>query len=210
MRQKEASTRTTWLSSAHLVWAGCLLAALLVLLSSAFAVVQRQDTVEQEIRRTQLLARLLADETTRTLDAAGLTLAMISQRMQSREASSSDLPERLVESVRGLPYMRSLSLLDASGKVLASSNPALVGAAIDVHLLGQPVTAGEAWLGPWIPGRDLTDPTRTQAATPAPPATAPVAARQVGRGPCQELASLCPQRGARRSGCEARPALPRH
>lgn len=172
MRQKEASTRTTWLSSAHLVWAGCLLAALLVLLSSAFAVVQRQDTVEQEIRRTQLLARLLADETTRTLDAAGLTLAMISQRMQSREASSSDLPERLVESVRGLPYMRSLSLLDASGKVLASSNPALVGAAVDVHLLGQPVTAGEAWLGPWIPGRDLADPTRTQAATPAPPARA--------------------------------------
>ena len=172
MRQKDASTRTTWLSSAHLVWAGCLLAALLVLLSSAFAVVQRQDTVEQEIRRTQLLARLLADETTRTLDAAGLTLAMISQRMQSREASSSDLPERLVESVRGLPYMRSLSLLDASGKVLASSNPALVGAAVDVHLLGQPVTAGEAWLGPWIPGRDLTDPTRIQAATPAPPARA--------------------------------------
>lgn len=170
MRQKDAPARTTWLSSAHLVWAGSLLAALLLLLSAAFAMVQRRDTVDQEIRRTQLLARLLADETTRTLDAAGLALAMISQRMQSQDGSGSDLPERLVESVRGLPYMRSLSLLDTSGKVLASSNPALVGAAIDVHLLGQPVTADQAWLGPWIPGRDLTDTTRTPSVTPAPAA----------------------------------------
>ena len=162
MSQKDVSTRPTWLSSAHLVWAGSLLAVLLTLLSAAFAMYQRQDTVAQETRRTQLLARLLADETSRTMDAAALTLAMLSQRMHSREpAAGSDLSERLVEAVRGLPYMRSLSVLDTSGKVLVSSNAKAVGSVIDVHLLGQPVNTGEAWLGPWLPGRDLTDSIRT-------------------------------------------------
>jgi PAS domain S-box-containing protein len=170
MNPKDPPIRTTWLSSAHLVWAGSVLVVVLVLLSGAFSVYQRQDTVTQETRRTQLLARLLEDETTRTLDAAALTLAMVSQRMHHREASGGDLSERLVETVRGLPYMRSLSVLDANGKVVVSSNAAAVGAVLDTHLLGQPVNASEAWLGPWLPGRDLIDATRlgspTQAGTP--------------------------------------------
>ena len=169
MRQKDASTRPTWLSTAHLVWAGSLLATLLVLLAVAFAVVQRQDTVNEEIRRTQLLARLLADETSRTLDAASLTLSMTSQRLRSGDAFGSELSERLGESLRGLPYLRSLSLLDAQGKVVASSNPAAVGAVVDVHLLGQPVNAGEAWLGPWLPGRDLTDSKPREGSAPVSP-----------------------------------------
>lgn len=160
MSLKDVSTRPIWLSSAHLVWAGSMLAVLLALLSAAFAVHQHQDTVTQETRRTQLLARLLADETSRTLDAATLTLEMISQRMNNSDGVGSDLSERLVESVRGLPYIRSLSVLDASGRVLTSSNAAAVGAIIDVHLLGHPVQANEAWLGPWLPGRDLVDSTR--------------------------------------------------
>ena len=157
MRPKDAPTRPTWLSTAHLVWAGCLLAALLVLMAVAFAVYQRQETVDEELRRTELLSRLLADETSRTLDAAALTLSMTSQRLQSRGAVGPDLSESLVDSVRGLPYLRSLSLLDTQGKVLASSNPQSVGGQVAVQLLGQPVNAGEAWLGPWLPGRDLVD-----------------------------------------------------
>jgi PAS domain S-box-containing protein len=170
MSQKDSPIRPTWLSSTHLVWAGSVLLVLLVLLSGAFAFYQRQDTVTQETRRTQLLARLLADETSRTIDAATLTLTMVNQRVHSREAVESNLSERLVEAVRGLPYMRSLSVLDASGKVVVSSNAAAVGAVIDVRLLGQPVNPGEAWLGPWLPGRDLIDPARP--GSPAPPSTA--------------------------------------
>lgn len=160
MRRRDAYTHPTWLSSAHLVWAGSLMLLLVLLLSGAFAYYQRQDTVAQETQRTQLLARLLEDETTRTLDAVSLTLSMVSQRMQQRSYTSPDLSERLVESVRGLPYLRSLSVLDANGKVLHSSNAAAVGANFDVRLLGQPVQAGESWLGPWLPGRDLVDAAR--------------------------------------------------
>lgn len=170
MSTKDLPIRPTWLSSAHLVWAGSVLLVLLVLLSCAVAFYQRQDTVTQEIRRTQLLARLLADETSRTLDAATLTLSMVSERVHSRETIDGDLSERLVEAVRGLPYMRSLSVLDASGKVVVSSNAAAVGAVMDIHLLGQPVHPSEAWLGPWLPGRDLIDPARP--GLPAPPGTA--------------------------------------
>ena len=120
--------RTTWLSSTQLVWVGSGLLLLLVLLSGAFAVYQHQDTLAQETRRTQLLVRLLEDETTRTLDATALALAMVSERLHSGEPAASNLSERLVEAVRGLPYMRSLSVLDTSGKVLTSSNPPAIGA----------------------------------------------------------------------------------
>lgn len=165
--------RTTWLSSTQLVWVGSGLLLLLVLLSGAFAVYQHQDTLAQETRRTQLLVRLLEDETTRTLDATALALAMVSERLHSGEPAASNLSERLVEAVRGLPYMRSLSVLDTSGKVLTSSNPTAIGATFDVQLLGQPVSTDEAWLGPWLPGRDLIDAarqdgTRRPAGTPPP------------------------------------------
>jgi PAS domain S-box-containing protein len=160
--------RPTWLSSTQLVWVGAGLLLLLILLSGTFAVYQRQDTMAQEIRRTQLLARLLEDETTRTLDAAALALAMVSERLHGSEASNSDLSTRLVDAVRGLPYMRSLSVLDASGKIVASSSTSAVGETFDVRLLGQPVNADDAWLGPWLPGRDLIDATRlSPAARPA-------------------------------------------
>jgi PAS domain S-box-containing protein len=160
MSVRHASMRPTWLSSAQLVWVGSGLLLLLVLLSGAFALYQHQDTLTQETRRTQLLARLLEDETTRTLDAAALALAMVSERLHSGEPVASNLSERLVESVRGLPYMRSLSVLDASGKILVSSNHAAVGATIDVQPFGQPVSPDNAWLGSWLPGRDLIDAAR--------------------------------------------------
>jgi PAS domain S-box-containing protein len=157
MGLRDVSTRPTWLSSHHLLWVGSVLVMLLVLLSGAFSYYQRQDTAAQETRRTQLLARLLEDETTRTLDAAALTLTMVSERMHQREQVYGDLAERLVEAVRGRPYLRSLSVLDTAGKVLVSSNPATVGVVLDLHRFGQPAQASEAWLGPWLPGRDLVD-----------------------------------------------------
>lgn len=165
MRRRDASTRPAWLSSAHLVWAGTLLVLLLALLSGAFAYYQRQDTVAQETQRTQLLARLLEDETSRTLDAVSLTLTLVTERMQqpgqdAASHSGTELSGRLVEAARGLPYLRSLSVLDARGKVLHSSNAASIGASFDIHLLGQPVQASESWLGPWLPGRDLVDAAR--------------------------------------------------
>lgn len=155
---REATAHPTWLSSAHLIWAGSALLLLLALLSGMFAVYQRQDTNTQEIRRTQLLVRLLEDETTRTLDAATLTLDMVTQRLQQHDALNADLTERLVEAVRGRPYMRSLSVLNTQGKVLVSSNTAAVGGSFDVRRLGLPVNGDDAWLGPWLPGRDLIDP----------------------------------------------------
>jgi PAS domain S-box-containing protein len=161
MRREASTTHPVWLSSAHLVWAGSALLVLLAVLSGVFAGYQRQDTVAQETRRTQLLARLLEGETTRTLDATSLTLAMIIQRFHQHEQINAGWSDRLVEMVRGRPYLRSLSVLDAQGKVLASSNPAAVGAAFDVRWLGQPVSDEEAWLGPWLPGRDLIDASRS-------------------------------------------------
>jgi len=160
MNARDASIRPIWLSSTQLIWVGSGLLLLLVLLSGAFAVYQRQDTLAQETRRTQLLARLLEDETTRTLDATALALTMVSERLHTGEPTTSDLSARLVEAVRGLPYMRSLSVLDAGGKVLVSSNASAVGATFDLQLVGHPVNADDAWLGPWLPGRDLIDATR--------------------------------------------------
>lgn len=152
--------RPFWLSSANLVWAGLAAVLLVLLLGAGFATYQRHDVTQQELHRMQLMARLLDNETSRTLDAASLTMDVIMQRLRGSGTDpvvEPDLHSRLGEAVRGLPYLRSLSLLDASGQVLVSSNPAIVNQSIDIRTLGLPASSDEVWLGPWLPGRDLTD-----------------------------------------------------
>lgn len=157
MRESPAHA-PTWLSSSNLLWAGACLSLLLVLLTASFALYQRNEITAQEMRRTQLLVRLLEGETSRTLEAAELTLTSAAHRLGAAPLDSPDLGARLGELIRGLPYLRSLTVLDAAGRVVASSGPRVAGSRIDLRILGRPVRPDEAWLGPWLPGRDLIDP----------------------------------------------------
>lgn len=158
MAKRDASQRPGWLSSLNALRAGGVLLAVVLLLANTFAGYQRSEIAEQERRRTELLARLLERETARTLDAVSITLTSVTQRLRTLPPGRDPaLAERLAEAIRGLPYLRSLSVLDADGRILVSSSDGTAGRRIDLKTLGQPVSVHDTWLGPWLPGRDLVE-----------------------------------------------------
>ena len=152
------------LGSSSLLWVGVLLLMAVALLTAAFATQQRRETIDDETRRLEMLARVLQGETGRLLDTAALTLQTISAHAETADR----VTQRMQEARHALPHLRSLWLVDGQGRVLASTEAAPGSAVppIDRTRLALPARPGDFRLGPWLGGRDL-------AASGAAAATAP-------------------------------------
>ena len=146
-----------WLHS-RLVLAGTgLLAASLVLVALAFVAHQRAALLASTAARNALLARLLDDQAQRTLDSVDVALSAAAEQVGPQHASGDGvrLSAGLRRSLQALPFLRSISLVDAQGRVLASANSANLGRLIvRQRLLNPPAQAG---LGPLLAGHDLAD-----------------------------------------------------
>jgi len=173
MSQDTRHTLPSWLHSRR-VWPGFAgLALLLVGMALALQAYERREIEDKAIDRGTLFARLLEDQANRTFNGVDLALTVAAETSQVALASSQPGPlsQQLQQSMQTLPFLRSISLLDADGQVLASSSPANVGVRIQrQRLLAERTTAG---LGPVLPGRDLVD-----LATPAPGQPGPAATGQ--------------------------------
>ena len=154
---RRATTLPSWLHSRSVLAFGVVIAALLLALAVGFMAYERQELQASTVARGELYARVLEDQTSRTFNAAELVLSA------AAETTSGDRAHRDVErlsallrqSMQNLPFLRSVSLVDGRGQVLASSSPAHVGLVIRRLALLQPgLTAG---LGPLLAGRDLAD-----------------------------------------------------
>ena len=146
-----------WLHSRLALAGTALLAASLVLVALAFVDYQRRELLDSTRERNALLARLLEAEANRTLGSVDVALSAAAESMQPQRASGDAvrLSAGLQRSLQALPFLRSISLLDASGRVLASSNSANLGRLVPrQRLLPAPAEAG---LGPLLAGRDLAD-----------------------------------------------------
>ena len=146
-----------WLHSRYAPVAGALLAMVTVAVALGFMAFERRELADSALNRGELYARVLEDQANRTFNAVDVALAAAGEAAQvdhdqSRDASLSPLLQR---SMQGLPFLRSISLVDARGAVVASSNPANLGRVIN----RQQLLKGEApaGLGPLLPGRDLAD-----------------------------------------------------
>ncbi|MBK1716817.1 sensor domain-containing diguanylate cyclase [Thiocystis violacea] len=98
-------------------------------------------------------ARTAEDFLTQNLGVIDLTLrALIENEVLEK-------PDELVRAVRHAPYLRSLSLADADGRLIASSNPANLGARIEIEDVLPPLAAsGDALrFGRPREGRDIRD-----------------------------------------------------
>ena len=150
-----------WLSSARAVLALCVLAALGVLsITSLHLWRQYQQEEKRESERAALLARVLEDHATRTFEAAGLSLRVVSDfvsnGLDGAPESSAWLNEWLAETSRRTPFLRSLSLLDMDGRVIASSNPANTGHRLDLARTFEGAVSGAILqIGRAVVGRDL-------------------------------------------------------
>ena len=150
-----------WLHS-RLVLAGAgLLAAALAVAALAFLTYQRGEFQAAALDRNELYARVLEDQTNLTLNGVEVALAAVAESVQLQRAGrdvvgdASPVAPLLQQSLQTLPFLRSISLVDAQGRVQASSNPANLGRLIArQQLLAGNRTAG---MGPLLPGRDLAD-----------------------------------------------------
>ena len=143
-------------NSAYLPWVGLALLALLLALSAALAITQRQHIIESERSGAVLLARMLEEQTSRHLDATELVLDNIGLQVKlNTVAQMPALNTALLEAARSTPLLRSLSVVDERGLILASSTAENLRVRIDLEMIGRPRLPGQSRLGTWLAGRDL-------------------------------------------------------
>ncbi len=173
-----------WLLSRHVPWAGALLAAVIVAAAASFVAYERRQLQDAALDRAELYARVLEDHAERTLDSTELALQALAhaidpQRSELDAAAQSTL---LANAMLGQPYLRSISLLEARGRVLASSNAANLGLVLPLAAWtprGAPLPQG---VGPLLQGRDLADLAAARDNAPAGPAMLPLFRPLPGRG----------------------------
>lgn len=151
-----------WISSRTALLAGFTLSALLVGGLVLAAMYEHREIVEFARQRNETLARVLEGQFSRTLSTAAVSLRAISD--VAAAASAPDDPVRLTPTLQqalvGLPFLRSLAVVDDGGRILASTHGDDVDRRIDPAALGSPLREGADVLGPRQLGRylgDLTD-----------------------------------------------------
>ncbi len=149
-----------------------LLAALLALLLSAGLVLlgiwEWRQFTHQLQQRQALQARVLADQAARSVDAAAQAGAQLIESWNRTPHTPTQLQDSLREALAFQPGVRALGLLDAEGRIVASTRPAEVGLRIPLERLDSPGRApGQAWLGPVLAARGLGD--LAAGARPVPP-----------------------------------------
>jgi PAS domain S-box-containing protein len=133
----------------------------------------REDTLANSLATATTHARNFEEHLTQTLQVIDLTAGSIDP-FHNGKLDFNDLGARLVTALRPAPFLRSISLLDANGKVLASSNPDNLGTKIELAGFF-PNAAPEAevlrigW--PWR-GRDLATGSPASESSPLAPTDA--------------------------------------
>jgi len=151
-----ASSLPTWLHSRRVPLVGGLLCALVALVAVGFMAYQHRVANQQADAQAQLYTRVLEDHANRSFSAAELALNAVAEALALQDSDQPGGPQAALmqQSLQGLPFLRSVSLVAADGRILASSTAANVGTRINRdQLLLQPPT--RATLGPLLPARDL-------------------------------------------------------
>ena len=153
------------------LWAGVTVAAGTVAGLIGPAWVGRQEAIDEARARGELLAQVLENDASRTIETASLSLHAIGDGL-TRSIGHDDEVEHLGEHFShvlvGLPFIRSVSLLDARGRVLISTNGDEVGLEIPLDDFGRLPGPDRDMLMPLRPGRGLADLTRSRGARGSP------------------------------------------
>jgi PAS domain S-box-containing protein len=137
-----------------------LLAALVIGFATLYAVQQREVVEREALARVGLYARVLEDQTSRSFSSAAQILRSLAARGTVRRAETdANTADRLLDQqLPGQPYLRSLAILDETGRVLVSTNDADVGHQVDLAALGRASDNADGQsIGPVLPIRQLAD-----------------------------------------------------
>ena len=150
------SHRSRLSSTAASVAGGLLVLATLVA-AGAFSRNEYLSQLRSELTRSELQARVLEDHATRSVESVSVLLTSISGQLDPADLYSGHLrtDTLLEQSLVALPHLRSLSVVDTTGLVLASSVRSDVGQRIALERLGGTPAPGKEFLGGFVPGRSL-------------------------------------------------------
>lgn len=114
-------------------------------------------TLDADRNQGELQARVLADHASRSVGAASVLLAYLSGQLVYTESDyASPRTETLMtQALVALPFVREIDLLDADGRIVASSLPTNTGTVLDPSRLGRLPGTGQEALGGFTPGRSL-------------------------------------------------------
>ena len=134
------------------------LSALATLMAvAALATNDFRSTMANNETHAAMLARVLEDQATRTLNTAELALEALSgsPALSGASADPRSMAEALNQALAGLPFLRGLAVVDASGRVVASTLTGDAEIFVDPARLGPKVLPGQSALGSWLAGRSL-------------------------------------------------------
>ncbi|MGE5466008.1 MAG: PAS domain S-box protein [Ignavibacteria bacterium] len=89
----------------------------------------REKAIDAHFKITAMHARSVEDHLTQSFNVVGQTLANIGDGLPS--LPQADVPRRLEGALLTSPALRSISLLDGHGRIVASSNPKNLGVQVD-------------------------------------------------------------------------------
>lgn len=133
----------------------------------SYLVLARQDAESLALEKVRLQARLLEAQTGSLFDTASLSMTAVAEGLRQRgDANAVSLGRLLAEAAAGRPVVRSLSVLDTEGRVLASTNADSVDRRIDLQRFGGWPPGEEERFAGLFQGRDLADLARADAPVP--------------------------------------------
>ncbi len=145
-------------SRGTVVLAGLLAALVVGVALVALVLLQRHAHADRTQEHTVLMARVFADQATRSIDAAALALATIAEPLaRGVQTDDPELRAALAQSLVNLPFLRGIAIVDPQGQVLASGDATDRSLVIDIARLGAMPAPGEKVLGPFVAVRRLAD-----------------------------------------------------
>ena len=159
LSQRWVRLRAWVLQTSHLVLViGGGLSALAALVGVGALAVNDFRTVRiSHQNHAAMLARVLEDQATRTMQTAELALESLatSPALTAVASEPRRMQDALGQALAALSFLRGLAVVDPGGRVIASTTPGDAESFVDLAQLGPPAAVGRTVQGGLTPGRSL-------------------------------------------------------
>jgi PAS domain S-box-containing protein len=144
-------------ASALALATGLLLTAAVAVATALGGLNERAHALRWDQEKAELLARMLEDQTTRTVEGAIFALGALADTtaLRSPAGDPAQTEAALRQALAGAPYLRAIAVVDIGGRIVASSVEGEAGLEIEVAQLGPVAANGGSAIGPFLRGRGL-------------------------------------------------------
>ncbi|MGS0754998.1 PAS domain S-box protein [Roseateles sp. GG27B] len=160
MAPKPTSEQAHWLRLSTLSWISGAFALVVLTCGGVTEWEGRIDIERQALHSVDALARALEEHANQAFNTLDVTLTTLADAVRSDGIYADEplrLEQALAQAQASNPLLRSLSVLDGQGQVLASSAADNSGVLVDLKRLGTPIAGAVDKLSELTEGRDLAE-----------------------------------------------------